>query len=282
MSREHGVTLLESDMQEICNIVNEMQNQELTKTTVGGSATTSSIITDKTTTDIKEYSELFKKYYAERLLKCKEYIQYYGIEDADIINSIDHPDYFEIDKEWDKRRKILDKPILKTAKYKVNQELEFIKTNDWWDASYSNRRTEKVLSHGIVTHIHTSDNGSGEIVYCFETLEPPCPECNPYCLESNVIRIFKKKLPKNVELKNIDGYSFDDLLKKIDTLTEENAQSLLSEIYSDSHSFDRKELRIPIAKSHKKRLIKNLKNGWNKTDLKKLENCFKKCGLTIY
>jgi hypothetical protein len=29
MSREHGVTLLESDMQEICNIVNEMQNQAL-------------------------------------------------------------------------------------------------------------------------------------------------------------------------------------------------------------------------------------------------------------
>jgi hypothetical protein len=37
MSREHGVTLLESDMQEICNIVNEMQNQELTQHAVSGS-----------------------------------------------------------------------------------------------------------------------------------------------------------------------------------------------------------------------------------------------------
>jgi hypothetical protein len=29
MSKEHGVTLLETDMQEICNIVNEMSNEEL-------------------------------------------------------------------------------------------------------------------------------------------------------------------------------------------------------------------------------------------------------------
>lgn len=31
MSEEHGVTLLETDMQEICNIVNEMQNNALHK-----------------------------------------------------------------------------------------------------------------------------------------------------------------------------------------------------------------------------------------------------------
>ncbi len=237
----------------------------------------------KTELLIKEHSELFKKFYAERLSKWKEYKQKHNIKETDSINSIDHSDYFKIDEEWDKRRKIIDKPILKMAKYKVNQELEFIKINHWYDTRYTfPPREEKILSHGIVTSLHTSDSGSGEIVYCFETLEPPCPECNPHCLETNVIRIFKKELPKNVELKSIDGYSFDGLLKKIDSLTEENAQSLLSEIYSDSHSFDRKELRIPIAKSHKKRLIKNLKNGWNKTDLEKIESCFKKCGLTIY
>jgi hypothetical protein len=36
MSREHGVTLLESDMQEIVCIVNDMQKQELTKQAVSG------------------------------------------------------------------------------------------------------------------------------------------------------------------------------------------------------------------------------------------------------
>lgn len=237
---------------------------------------------EKTEQLIKEHSELFKKYYAERLLKLKEYKQEHGIKDTDSINSIDHPDYFKIEEEWDKRRKIIDKPILKMAKYKVNQELEFIKTNHWYNTKYSFPPIEeKVLSHGIVTHLHTSGSGSGEIVYCFETLEPPCPECNPYCLEKDVIRVFKKQLPKNVELKTIHGYSFDDFLKKIDLLTEENAQSLLSEIYSDSYSLDRKELRIPIAKSYKKRLIKNIKNGWNKIDLEKLEGCFKKCGVCL-
>lgn len=29
MSKEHGVTLLETDMQEICNIVNEIQDEAL-------------------------------------------------------------------------------------------------------------------------------------------------------------------------------------------------------------------------------------------------------------
>lgn len=232
---------------------------------------------------IKEYCELFKKFYAERISKQKDYKQKHNIKDTDQINSIDHPNYFEIDKEWDKRRKIIDKSILKMAKYKVNQELEFIKTNYWYDSEHNlPPREEKIISHGIVTHLHTSDCGSGEIVYCFEKLEPLCPECNPYCLEKDVIRVFKKQLPKNVGLKTIDGYSFDDLLKKIDFLTEENAQSLLSDIYSDSYIFDRKELRIPIAKSHKKRLIKNLKKGWNKVDLEKLESYFKKYGLTIY
>lgn len=37
MSEEHGVTLLETDMQEICNIVNEMQNNALHKPPVIGS-----------------------------------------------------------------------------------------------------------------------------------------------------------------------------------------------------------------------------------------------------
>lgn len=36
LSNEHGVTLLESEMQEICNIVNEMQNQALRQPPVVG------------------------------------------------------------------------------------------------------------------------------------------------------------------------------------------------------------------------------------------------------
>ena len=141
--------------------------------------------------NIEEYSELFKKYYAERIFKLNEYNKKHDIKDGETINSIDHPDYFEIDKEWDKRRNALDEPILKNAKYKINQKLEFIKTNDWhYDFSKSSR-TEKVLSHGIVTQIKTSGNGSGEILYCFNVLEPPCPESNPHCLENDVIRVLK-------------------------------------------------------------------------------------------
>lgn len=142
--------------------------------------------------NIEEYSELFKKYYTERIFKLNEYRQKNGIKDYDTISSIDHPDYFEIDKEWDKRRNALDEPILKNAKYKINQKLEFIKTNDWNYDFSKNRRIEKVLSHGIVTQIKTSSCGSGEILYCFDVLEPPCPESNPYCLEKDIVRVLKK------------------------------------------------------------------------------------------
>lgn len=37
MSKEHGVTLLEQDMQEIIYIVNEMQSEELSQPPVSGS-----------------------------------------------------------------------------------------------------------------------------------------------------------------------------------------------------------------------------------------------------
>jgi len=37
MSEEHGVTLLETDMQEICNIVNEIQDEALRQPPVSGS-----------------------------------------------------------------------------------------------------------------------------------------------------------------------------------------------------------------------------------------------------
>ena len=41
-------------------------------------------------------------------------------------------------------------------------------------------------------------------------------------------------------------------------------------------------MRIPINKSYKKRLIKNLSDSWAKTDIKKLEHCFLNCGINIH
>ena len=37
MSEEHGATLIETDMQEICNIVNEIQDEALRQPLVSGS-----------------------------------------------------------------------------------------------------------------------------------------------------------------------------------------------------------------------------------------------------
>lgn len=145
----------------------------------------------------------------------------------DSINSFEHPDYFKIDTEWDELRAELDKPLLKDAYYKVGDKLTFVKRNtynsnegrphlyrdkamksyvlfdkdyqddeyhDWADddkyVSSPPRLSvyyENVISTGVVWNIKTSDAGSGQILYGFDELNPPCPESNPYVLEQNVI-----------------------------------------------------------------------------------------------
>jgi hypothetical protein len=142
---------------------------------------------------IKQYTELYHKYNSGRFLKLKEYFEKHNLSHDDTIYSTEHPDYFKINDEWEERRKIIDIPILQMAKYEINQELEFLKTNRRYDEKYMNPIEETVLSHGKVTKIKTSDKGNGEILYCFETLVPPCPESNPYCLEKNIIGVFKSE-----------------------------------------------------------------------------------------
>jgi hypothetical protein len=127
---------------------------------------------------INKYQELYKKYDTERIIKTKECLGKYSLNEfVDPLNSVEHPCYFEIKNEWDEINRLLDEPLIKLAKYKVGDCLEFIK----WDT--------KVLSKGIVTNIAVSGSGSGEIRYDFSELEPPCKESNPYCLEKDAIKI---------------------------------------------------------------------------------------------
>lgn len=139
---------------------------------------------------INEYTELYQKYYSERCLKLKEYRKKNKLSLDDTINSTDHPDYFRIEKEWEEKKKIIDIPILKMAKYRIGEEVEFEKLNIWYDETFSILKDEIVLSHGKIKEIKLSGKGNGEILYCFETLVPPCPEINPYCTEKDIINIF--------------------------------------------------------------------------------------------
>lgn len=125
-----------------------------------------------------EYQRLFKLYKVERNSDEKEYIEMYKPDYYENgITSVEHPAFFEIGRLWEKRRAILDKPILETAKYKIGHTLKIPKNNS--------------IATGVVSKIKTSDAGSGEILYGFTELNPPCPECNPYCLEKNVIKRIK-------------------------------------------------------------------------------------------
>lgn len=139
---------------------------------------------------IEEYTRLYKKYNLERYSKLKKYRKKNKLSEYDTISSIDHPDYFRIEKEWEERKKIIDIPILEMAKYRIGQEVEFEKLNIWYDEKFNILKDEIVLSHGKIKEIKTSGRGNGEILYCFETLVPPCPEINPYCTEKDIINVF--------------------------------------------------------------------------------------------
>jgi len=48
---------------------------------------------------------------------------------------------------------------------------------------------ETVLSVGHIIGVGTSGAGTGEILYTFDELTPPCPESNPYCMETDIITV---------------------------------------------------------------------------------------------
>lgn len=134
----------------------------------------------------EEYTKLFRQYYQERNFKESEYQSKHGLK-GQRITSDEHPAFFKIDKKWQKRRKILDAPLLKAAKYEVGQKIKF-----YYIQSYNingKYKKERILSVGNITAVQTSGDGSGEILYCFREINPPVEIVNPYCLEQNVIKI---------------------------------------------------------------------------------------------
>jgi len=166
--------------------------------------------------DYNKYTKLYRKYEEEKKIEEQRYRNSNNINISDSISSKNHPVYFEIMEKWDKEMTKLDEPILKNAYYKIGAVLKFVKRNtyhtnikrlhlledkklrsytllseddefDVVNQTPSKVYYENVVSSGIVTEIKTSGDGSGEILYCFEKLNPSCPESNPYCLEKDVI-----------------------------------------------------------------------------------------------
>ena len=134
----------------------------------------------------EEYTKLFRQYYQEMQQKEREYERKHGLGNGPI-HSNDHPDYFKIRRDWDERRKILDAPLLKAAKYEVGQKIKFrYEKSNVINDEY---KPVMILSTGTITDLHTSDSGSGEIVYCFCEISPAVEIVNPYCLEQDVIEI---------------------------------------------------------------------------------------------
>lgn len=151
----------------------------------------------------KKYSDLYNRFHNE----CREaendylnkqglYAKYWGGHYK--INSEEHPDFFKPSRLFESRKKEMDAPILKKAKYKIGEWLLFRKYNLYLlePADYKlpiddiknptfQHKEEYVLSEGRITEISVTP--FGKLLYHFTDLNPKCPECNPNCLEENVL-----------------------------------------------------------------------------------------------
>ncbi len=148
-------------------------------------------------TILAEYVELFAKYKKEYKEKKDLYRKEHNMEGLTRYSSIDYPGYFEIEDEWQQKRAEIDKPILAMAKYNIYDDIEFrhtgIPPHDPTFRPYDmySDSGESNLFHGVITEIKTSAMGNGEILYDFTRLVPYTRICNPYCVESDVVGIYK-------------------------------------------------------------------------------------------
>ncbi len=135
---------------------------------------------------IEKHQSLFKKYKQERDEKLQKYVREHNLVGTHV-SELKYPGYYAIYLEWDIIKKVIDKPVLKLAKYKINQELEFL-LNDPQKRGSEN----KILARGSVVDIRVSQGGSAEIIYIFDKLTPNDRQVSPVCMEKNIIGIFKK------------------------------------------------------------------------------------------
>ena len=173
---------------------------------------------------MKNYTEKFKVAYEYKIQQEQKYRK-----DHDLIckpiYSVEHPDFFEFDKNWKEIREKLDAPLLINAYYKVGDKVLFVKTNtksflDLDKKGYLKSKKMKnytlyhfqdedvnvenpivsdvyyrnELSTGIISSVQTSDNGSGDILYNLKDVIPAPPEMNPYILEKDIITINEDSL----------------------------------------------------------------------------------------
>ncbi len=167
------------------------------------------------------YTQRFIEARKQFLEDQQSYIAEYNLFD-EVISSMQHPEYFEIQERWIATRKKLDAPLIEDAYYRIGHVVSFVKINTYIDYEDIKKRPhllrrkkldryynsedeflngqnptepsdvfyENVLTYGVIKAIRTSDAGTGEIVYDLKDLKPACPEVNPYVLEKDIITVF--------------------------------------------------------------------------------------------
>ena len=175
---------------------------------------------------MKNYKEKFKVAYNNKIMQQEKYLQDHDLI-GKAINSVEHPNYFKIDNDWNEIRSGLDAPLLKDAYYEVGDKVLFVKKNTfncdsntlipkdslkrkgWFSYTIFDQQIEVVdidnpivneiyykneLSIAFVSSVKTSDDGSGDILYLLNDVIPKPPESNPSVLEKDIITINQDSL----------------------------------------------------------------------------------------
>jgi hypothetical protein len=144
------------------------------------------------------YRELYKKHYdlIHNELNLTNGAQ--KLNKGATITTCSDFEYFLITEKWQAVKKMLDRPIIESAKYKIGQQIKFIKesftpaeasTLSFEERQHLTTKNKEVI--GTIIAIKTSGIGNGELLYEVEKLIPECIEINPYALESNILELIK-------------------------------------------------------------------------------------------
>lgn len=139
------------------------------------------------------YRELYKKYKQEFRERKEQSEGGKKLAEEKAISTDSHFEYFLIEEGWKGMRKMLDRPLIESSKYKVGETIKFIK-EDFVAKGASLEEREKsrelrVTCTATILNVKTSDLGTGEVLYELGETVPACWESNPYALEKNVLSL---------------------------------------------------------------------------------------------
>jgi len=116
---------------------------------------------DKISRTIDDFRKKFDKAYKKYSKKEKKYLIDNDLWDKHYsISTKTHPEYFKIEREWNKEKEKLEAPIIKLAYYKEGQTVYFLKQNTYGSGYVSKKPHLLRDKSGLNIHFFSSEDES--------------------------------------------------------------------------------------------------------------------------